>query len=206
MPCPACTAAKRPTGPLVRLFRGELTLHGCNGCRGVFVPARAWCMLLAQPETAPDLPAAAAVGAGAVLELVGCPLCHKSLERGRFAGKSQVVVDLCERHGIWLDAGELAQILAFVIDLRKTSPNVDLAQSSLEAAMRTGDAHLRGASVGLAAKTAPSSGKSSLVVVVALIFALGSLGVGAAYVRKYVAPHGEDVKRAAEGAEKSFGR
>lgn len=204
MPCPACTAAKRPSGPLARLSRGDLTLHGCTTCRGVFVPARAWCMLLSHPETAPALPSTAG-GSGAVFELVGCPLCHKPLERGRFAGKSQVVVDLCERHGLWLDAGELAQILAFVVDSRKGVPNVEVAQANLEAAMRDGDAHLRSARVELASTTAPSSGRSSLVVVAAVVFALGSLGAGAAYVRKHLAPHGEDVKRAAEGAEKSLG-
>lgn len=161
-------------------------------------------MLLSHPETAPALPSTAG-GSGAVFELVGCPLCHKPLERGRFAGKSQVVVDLCERHGLWLDAGELAQILAFVVDSRKGVPNVEVAQANLEAAMRDGDAHLRSARVELASTTAPSSGRSSLLVVAAVVFALGSLGAGAAYVRKHLAPHGEDVKRAAEGAEKSLG-
>ena len=161
-------------------------------------------MLLAHPETAPDLPAPVS-GSGAVLDLVGCPLCHKPLERGRFAGKSQVVVELCERHGVWLDAGELSQIRAFVVDSRTAKPNVEVAQANLEAAMRDGDAHLRSARVELASTTAPSSGRSSVVVVAAVLFALGSLGVGAAYVRRYLAPHGEDVKRAAEGAERSLG-
>ena len=205
MACPACTVAKRASGPLVRLSRGELTLHGCNTCRGVFVPARAWCMLLARPTEVPALPPALPKSAagGAVLELVACPLCHKPAERGRFAGRSQVVVDLCDRHGIWLDAGELADILAFTVADRS---NVDGAHARLAESMRGGDAFAHATHLDIERQSAPkgSSGKGGLgLVLVAAALLLGSVGAGAAW--RYLVPHHDNVTRAGAGAQKALG-
>jgi len=163
-------------------------------------------MLLASPASAPVLPAAEVPGA--VLELARCPLCKKALERGRFAGKSDVVVDLCDRHGLWLDAGELARILAFVAQAaRPAAPNVDAAQATLEANARMGDAHLRAARLELAATPESPRGAGGLGVGAALVVALvvlSALGYGA-YAR-FFAHHGENVKGAAESAEKALGR
>lgn len=208
MACPACSVAKRASGPLVRFSLGELTLHGCNACRGVFVPARAWCILLSHPTEVPALPTAPPEGSGAVLDLVACPLCKKGLERGRFAGKSPVVVDLCDRHGIWLDAGELTQILAFIVLGRKATPHVDVAQAQLEASIREGDSRVRVASLELQseATSSSSSGLRPLVLVAVLLFVLGSAGLGLAGFRKYFSQRGEDVKRAAESTERTLGR
>ena len=207
LPCPACSVAKRASGPLVPFTRTSdaLTLHGCNTCRGVFVPARAWCMLLASPTTAPELPTA--VVPGAVMQLVGCPLCKKPLERGRFAGKSDVVVDLCDRHGIWLDAGELTLILAFVVEGAKpVAANVDAAQAQLEVQMQRGDAHLRAARLDLASAPVKKEGGLGFgAIVVISILALSAFSaVGFGAYRKFFAHHGDDVKNAAEAAEKTL--
>lgn len=38
------------------------------------------------------------------------------MDRARFAQRAELVVDVCNAHGIWLDAGELPMVLAFVKD------------------------------------------------------------------------------------------
>ncbi|HYQ46516.1 MAG TPA: zf-TFIIB domain-containing protein [Polyangiaceae bacterium] len=43
-----------------------------------------------------------------------CPMCQQRMNRKNFGGASGVIVDVCARHGTWLDAGELPQVLAFV--------------------------------------------------------------------------------------------
>jgi Zn-finger nucleic acid-binding protein len=63
----------------------------------------------APPEDVPPLPAKVDVNPP-----VACPVCNRPCDRVEFAGLSRVVVDVCERHGIWLDAGELAQAVARV--------------------------------------------------------------------------------------------
>ncbi len=43
-----------------------------------------------------------------------CSVCQQMMNRKNFGGASGVIVDVCARHGTWFDAGELAQVLAFV--------------------------------------------------------------------------------------------
>jgi Zn-finger nucleic acid-binding protein len=45
---------------------------------------------------------------------INCPLCSKKLERYVFCSDSGVVVDRCLEHGLWLDDGELGQVLKYL--------------------------------------------------------------------------------------------
>jgi len=45
-----------------------------------------------------------------------CPACNAAMQRKNFAGHSGVVVDWCGSHGTWLDAHEMEDIAAFVLD------------------------------------------------------------------------------------------
>lgn len=143
MECPACTAAGRPAGALVRFSTDDLTLRGCSTCRGVFVSARAWCSLLLSPERMPKLPSACGSSGGAVA-LLRCPACRKELERGRFAGRSAVTVDLCDRHGLWLDAEELPGILRYCVEGERSLSAAERAPVVVGPPMTTPNMHLRG--------------------------------------------------------------
>jgi Zn-finger nucleic acid-binding protein len=88
--------------------------HVCQHCRGIFVTARSWCAFIARPELALALetrlpPRTAAPSE--LLAMLSCPVCRKQMERGRFAASSSVVVDVCTMHGMWLDAGELGDVV-----------------------------------------------------------------------------------------------
>lgn len=43
-----------------------------------------------------------------------CPSCEAMMNRNNFGGTSGIVVDVCARHGVWFEAGELPRVLAFV--------------------------------------------------------------------------------------------
>jgi Zn-finger nucleic acid-binding protein len=43
-----------------------------------------------------------------------CPECRAMMTRRNFGGASGVIVDVCSRHGIWFDVGELPNVLSFV--------------------------------------------------------------------------------------------
>jgi len=45
---------------------------------------------------------------------VKCPVCRTVMNRKVFGTRSGVVVDRCRAHGIWLDAGELGQLLRWM--------------------------------------------------------------------------------------------
>ena len=42
-----------------------------------------------------------------------CPMCRKPLNSVRYALDSDVIIDACPVHGVWLDAGELEQLEAW---------------------------------------------------------------------------------------------
>lgn len=42
---------------------------------------------------------------------IDCPVCRKLMNRINFGARSGVIADWCREHGMWLDGGELRQIL-----------------------------------------------------------------------------------------------
>jgi Zn-finger nucleic acid-binding protein len=110
--CPRCTSGA--TTPLLAIgIAPSATIHACQGCHGIFVGARAWCTLVARPELAraiaSRLPAREAPSSELV-RLLRCPACAKEMERGRFGASSNIVIDVCVAHGIWLDSGEVVAV------------------------------------------------------------------------------------------------
>lgn len=71
---------------------------------------------------------------------VPCPICGEMMNRIQWASFSGVVVDRCEDHGTWYDAGELEKIQEFVsigglelekyrtLDKRITNVDIQLSQ------------------------------------------------------------------------------
>ncbi|HUQ45377.1 MAG TPA: zf-TFIIB domain-containing protein [Gemmatimonadaceae bacterium] len=49
-----------------------------------------------------------------VVRYVPCPRCQTLMNRKNFAKSSGVVLDVCAKHGVWLDRGELERVLGFV--------------------------------------------------------------------------------------------
>lgn len=45
---------------------------------------------------------------------IKCPLCRKLMQRSNFGTQSGVIVDKCKEHGIWLDGGELKQLMDWI--------------------------------------------------------------------------------------------
>lgn len=43
-----------------------------------------------------------------------CPVCGKFMNRKRHGSMSGVIVNVCRDHGVWLDGGELAQIVRWI--------------------------------------------------------------------------------------------
>ena len=89
------------------------SLHACGACGGMFVGARAWCMFLERPDLVTAIEKRLPKRGQTPNELVAmvtCACCASQMERGRFAASSGVVVDVCTRHGVWLDEGELGRV------------------------------------------------------------------------------------------------
>ena len=67
----------------------------------------------AAPAPHVSAPAAGPADADRVRYL-SCPECRRLMNRVNVARVSGVIVDLCRGHGAWLDAGELARLVAFL--------------------------------------------------------------------------------------------
>lgn len=117
LPCPRCKCALDP----LRLD-GKTTAHRCVRCLGAFFDIHDWSTLVDQTVAgAPlalasftPLPPGRELPSATLMAGARCPRCTSPMERITFAGTSRVVVDVCSLDGIWLDAGELVALCAFV--------------------------------------------------------------------------------------------
>lgn len=119
LPCPRCAGG---TLKDVSLGDGGIGAHQCDGCMGLLLGIHDWTGLLdraSRGEALPmdrfaALPKERELPKSKLLGEVKCPQCAKVMERATFGVRSAAVVDICTRHGLWLDAGELTSILSFV--------------------------------------------------------------------------------------------
>ena len=99
---------------------GTTTAHECAACGGLWVDPESLQRLSNASE---DRSMVAVVLARRVpmlatppdtVRYVPCPRCERLMNRKNFAQGSGVVLDVCSKHGIWLDRGELERLLGFV--------------------------------------------------------------------------------------------
>lgn len=48
------------------------------------------------------------------IKYIKCPECNTVMNRTNFGGISNIIVDVCYNHGVWLDSGELEEIRSFI--------------------------------------------------------------------------------------------
>jgi Zn-finger nucleic acid-binding protein len=110
--CPRCpTAALTP----FTIADGGVTVRECLACRGCFVSERDWTELLDRVATLTPVdgighfvPLPPGRASPAMTELLRCPACALEMDRAHFGGPgSGVVIDICQTHGVWLDATEI---------------------------------------------------------------------------------------------------
>jgi Zn-finger nucleic acid-binding protein len=88
-----------------------LSLAGCETCRGVWIDRKAL-----EKISKPDPKArkfGAARGSRGAKQNLKCPICYHWMEAKNFENCPELEVDVCNRHGTWLDAGELQTVLMF---------------------------------------------------------------------------------------------
>ncbi|MBX3191558.1 MAG: zf-TFIIB domain-containing protein [Labilithrix sp.] len=128
--CPRCAQPLLAVG-----IAPGATIHACSACQGVYFGARAWCTLIARPELSKHV-AAKLTGAAAppsqLIKMLECPSCRRQMERGRFGASSNIVIDVCVSHGMWLDAGEIVQVVEHAA--YRSRVGMDAARRAMDAA------------------------------------------------------------------------
>ena len=116
--CPACGGEQRMHS---RAIGPDLSVLECSGCAGLWVGHKTFEHLVRraeemvakfEPEKLEEQPRAKP-GLGSV-QYRPCPECETLMNRSQYGKYSRVVVDTCKSHGVWLDEGELTQILEWV--------------------------------------------------------------------------------------------
>jgi Zn-finger nucleic acid-binding protein len=123
--CPACEGA--PVLSSRKLPTHRVAMLECDRCAGLWLEAAMFEELVKSAERwegeAPAEPSSWARpgSAGASpshsqekWRYRNCPVCSKMMQRRNYGRQSGVILDTCRDHGLWLDADELPQILAWV--------------------------------------------------------------------------------------------
>jgi Zn-finger nucleic acid-binding protein len=110
--CPRCP------GHLAVFASEPGRLYDCASCGGQFVEHPLIRDLLERREVCGALVPRRAYSAPSLhqerVKYVPCPSCKALMNRQNFGGASGIIVDLCAKHGIWFDSGELPRVLEFV--------------------------------------------------------------------------------------------
>lgn len=110
--CPRCKIKLR------RLQIGETNLCECERCDGLWITIETFEEVCANHEKQAEVLSSIAQNLinkhPAKIQYVPCPDCKQLMNRNNFARSSGVIVDICKRHGVWLDAEELPRIIEFI--------------------------------------------------------------------------------------------
>jgi Zn-finger nucleic acid-binding protein len=122
VPCPRCPDR---AGALAPRQLGTTHLLECERCGGTWLDAQTFAGIVSDRDrqaalaTAMPARAAAATAPQPVRETgvryLGCPECGALMNRENFGRRSGVVIDVCRTHGVWCDAGELGDVVGFVM-------------------------------------------------------------------------------------------
>jgi Zn-finger nucleic acid-binding protein len=115
-PLPAPLVCPRDRRLLTERVVEDTPLHVCGQCSGLWIDATALKQLLADrirmdglalhPVASPWEAAAPSVDAG-----IACLRCAAPCTRHAYRVATNLVVDTCREHGMWLDGGELAAVI-----------------------------------------------------------------------------------------------
>ena len=107
MQCPSCKQ------PLIVVERDGIEVDWCLACKGLWFDDGELELLAEKTGRTLDPEDVGRESAGSHAEaLRRCPRCDKKMEKALVGRRDPVLVDRCERHGVWLDAGELGSIVA----------------------------------------------------------------------------------------------
>ena len=129
--CPSCATGRAaaaqltdrsPLEPMVamNLLVDEDPGQVCLRCGGMWVPRADWKKFVrtaeeAAPAVLDPILVPPPVTRRESLVVRACPRCRRGMVKQHFGRRSGVLVDVCYRHGVWLDAGELRAVRLFIV-------------------------------------------------------------------------------------------
>ncbi|NLF09757.1 MAG: hypothetical protein GX594_17520 [Pirellulaceae bacterium] len=119
--CPVCGKMSRLGSRRI----GDVSIKECDRCAGMWIDAGVLEQLVRKATTdltiedfhvsasaRPEISAYTTKQRGPMYRC--CPVCGKMMNRRNFARRSGVIIDACNKHGVWFDFDELPRILGWV--------------------------------------------------------------------------------------------
>jgi len=112
--CPRCRV------DMQTVLIGKTHLEECPKCEGIWADPdslRQICADQEQQAAVLGIPTSQAAETGNVEEhihYIPCPICKGLMNRVNFAHCSNVIVNVCGRHGTWFDRDELRRVVEFI--------------------------------------------------------------------------------------------
>jgi Zn-finger nucleic acid-binding protein len=114
--CPRCT---KPLQTIDLKLEGKFFIERCTHCLGLFFdPGELEALLDKSVSNVYVIDRQQLENINKVkrhddypVTYIKCPVCQKLMNRINFGAQSGVIIDNCREHGIWLDGGELRQLM-----------------------------------------------------------------------------------------------
>lgn len=106
MDCPVCKE------PMIVLELDEVEIDHCTSCGGIWLDAGELELLLGDPDSRDRFLSSFETDEVTEERSRRCPICRKRMEKVSAGANGKVRIDRCRNNdGIWLDEGELEEIL-----------------------------------------------------------------------------------------------
>lgn len=106
MICPVCE------NPLVILELDQIEIDHCVNCGGIWLDAGELEMLLETDEERNRFLKLLIENESVNEKKYPCPICNKKMGKVFVGEEKKILIDKCKRnHGLWLDKGELEQVI-----------------------------------------------------------------------------------------------
>lgn len=120
LPCPSCADGRRLGSR--QLGAANVAMFECDTCGGIWIEKEVFEVLAerAQSQSLPDLdlrPAERKSAGGAPPRgpfYRPCVVCKATMNRRNWGKKSGIILDVCQKHGVWFDLHELEDLLRFL--------------------------------------------------------------------------------------------
>lgn len=106
MNCPVCR------DPMIVLELDEVEIDHCVTCEGIWLDGGELEILLENSAAKDGFLASFAKDSAGKEKARKCPICDKRMEKALYRGNKTIRIDRCKKNdGVWLDKGELREIL-----------------------------------------------------------------------------------------------
>jgi Zn-finger nucleic acid-binding protein len=114
--CPRCASENRATVMECSMLN-TTHLHECPHCDGIWINHPTFRLICTRADIRDEAMKMLGVSKGSTertIRYLRCPVCDDQMARRNYTGRSGVIMDFCNTHGLWFDRDELRHVIEFI--------------------------------------------------------------------------------------------